>query len=300
MTTNLELIFRAICSFWDGEYADFTYYSIKNACSEDALKSAIKTLKKIGSIIDCTANGCARRYKIPGPIECPDFIFDKRFDFYTKTYLLEKWNIYNEGNVFVTNGRQETKLNLLGTSSYEVIKNSKIIKNKISVPDNLIAEKTEFGYRIKTKVISEEIKKETYECRYCGETDRSKFGSQHTICKKCYNAIDRNRKSYAERLLKNSKINARSHKWKHNLTAEYIQEMLDKQECKCCYSGVPFYNDKKDKMTYPTIDRIDSNKGYEVGNVCICTWFVNTMKSNLTIDQFKDVITKIYENKDNF
>ena len=53
-------------------------------------------------------------------------------------------------------------------------------------------------------------------------------------------------------------------------------------------------------MTYPTIDRIDSSKGYIKGNVCICTWFVNTMKANLTIDQFKEVITKIYENKDNF
>ena len=53
-------------------------------------------------------------------------------------------------------------------------------------------------------------------------------------------------------------------------------------------------------MTYPTIDRIDSSKGYVEGNVCICTWFINTMKANLTVDQFKDVITKIYENKDNF
>lgn len=300
MTTNLELIFRAICSFWDGEHADFTYHSIQNVCSEDALKNAIKIFKKIGSIIDCTANGCARRYKIPGPIECPDFIFDPRFDFHTKTYLLEKWNIYNSENVFVTNGRQEAKLNLLGTSSYEIVKNAKIIKNTISVPDNLLAEKTEFGYRIKTKVIPEEIKKDVYQCRYCGETDKSKFGSQHTICKKCYNSIDRNRKSYAERLFKSSRSNARLHKWEHNLTPEYIQQLLDKQDYKCAYSKTSFYNDKKDKLTYPTIDRIDSSKGYIKGNVCVCTWLVNTMKSNLTTEQFKDIITKIYENKDNF
>ena len=81
---------------------------------------------------------------------------------------------------------------------------------------------------------------------------------------------------------------------------EYIQELLNKQDYKCCYSGIVFSNNKKDKTTYPTIDRIDSTKGYVEGNVCICTWLVNTMKSNLTVDQFKDIITKIYNNKNNF
>ena len=90
MNVNVELIFRAMCSFHDGEYADFNLHSIRNACGEDALVNAVKTLKTLGSIEDVTSPGCARRYKIPNPVECPDFIFDSRFTFGMKTYLLEK------------------------------------------------------------------------------------------------------------------------------------------------------------------------------------------------------------------
>ena len=108
------------------------------------------------------------------------------------------------------------------------------------------------------------------------------------------------RQSYAERLYKNSKHNSKNYDFEYNITPEYIQEILEKQNYKCAYSGITFSSDRKDKYTYPTIDRIDSNKGYVKGNICICTQFVNTMKNNATVDQFKDIITKIYNNKDNF
>ena len=90
MNLNIELVFRAICSFYNGEYADFNYHSIKNACGEDALINTVNTLRTLGVIEDLTCPGCARRYKIPNPMECPDFIFDDRFPFNMKTYLLEK------------------------------------------------------------------------------------------------------------------------------------------------------------------------------------------------------------------
>ena len=90
MKNNTELVFRAICSFYDGEYADFTFYSIRNAVREDALQDNIRVLKSVGLIEDCTKNGYAKRFKIKNPIVCPDFIFDEIFDFSMRTYLLEK------------------------------------------------------------------------------------------------------------------------------------------------------------------------------------------------------------------
>lgn len=165
----------------------------------------------------------------------------------------------------------ETKLQLLGTSSKEILDNIKFIKKEIEVPDTMFIEKTEFGYKVKAKPIPKEIREETYECKYCGDTNPEHFGCQHTVCKKCYNALDRNRRSYAERLYNSSKANARNQHYEHNLSMEYIQELLDKQDYKCCYSGIVFSNNKRDKTTYPTIDRIDSTKGYIEGNVCICT-----------------------------
>lgn len=83
-------------------------------------------------------------------------------------------------------------------------------------------------------------------------------------------------------------------------TFHYIKDLLIKQNYKCIYSGIGFQNNFRDKLAYPTIDRIDSNNGYVKGNVCICTFIVNMMKNNLTVDQFKDLVTKIYNNLDNF
>ena len=300
MKNNTELVFRAICSFYDGEYADFTLYSIRNAVREDALQDNIKILKTVGAIEDYTKNGYARRFKIKNPVDCPDFLFDERFDFATRAYLLEKWNAYNKSGIYATNSKFETKLNVLGLTTFDLISNPTFIKNHITVPDTMIVEKDDFGYKIKNKPIPEEMRKNIYKCRYCGDEDPEHFGSQHTICKKCYNKLDRNRRSMSERLLKASKQNAKQQGYDHDLTQEYIQQLLDEQHGKCKYTGVLLENDRKDKLTYPTIDRIDSSKGYIQGNVCICTWYANTMKSNLSIEQFKEFITKIYNNLDNF
>lgn len=296
MKLNIELIFRAICSFIEDDgYANFTFASISDACKEDALQDAIKDLKKSGHIEDYTKNGYAKRFKINNPLDCPNFIFDKRFDFKIRLYLLDRWTTQNTIGNFVVKSNFETKLQLMGTSSKEILDNIVFIKNTIIVPETMIIEKDEFGYRIKNKPLGDH-----YKCRYCGTEDESEFGCLHTICKKCYNALDRNRRSYAERLYKSSKSNSKHYDFEYKLTPEYIQEILEKQNYRCAYSNIPFSNDRKDKYSYPTIDRIDSNKGYEPGNICICTHFINIMKNNASIDQFKDIITKIYNNIDNF
>ena len=160
---------------------------------------------------------------------------------------------------------------MFGLTTFDIIFNPKLIKNKICVPDTMIIEKDEYGYKIKNKPIPEEIRKNTYKCKYCGDDNPKHFGQQHTICKNCYNKLDRNRRSLSERLFKASKQNAKAQGYEYNLTQDYIQQILDEQKGRCKYTGVLFENNRKDKLTYPTIDRIDSSKGYIQGNVCICT-----------------------------
>ena len=43
-----------------------------------------------------------------------------------------------------------------------------------------------------------------------------------------------------------------------------------------------------------TIDRMDSTKGYELDNVALCTYRVNLMKREMTITEFKDIITTLH------
>ena len=80
-----------------------------------------------------------------------------------------------------------------------------------------------------------------------------------------------------------------------DLTLEYIKELLLKQEYKDYYTGqVPEnYEDY-------SIDRIDSNLGYIEGNIVITTNRVNTMKNDMSTEEFKKLISDIYKNISNF
>jgi hypothetical protein len=51
-------------------------------------------------------------------------------------------------------------------------------------------------------------------------------------------------------------------------------------------SGVP--------ITYNGIDRVDSTKGYFNENVVSCCKVCNRAKSNLSLDEFKEWISKVY------
>ena len=82
---------------------------------------------------------------------------------------------------------------------------------------------------------------------------------------------------------------------------------------KCFYCGVKPINKLEDVRYEPKykklgkikvtdtviyfngIDRIDSTKGYESGNVLPCCKYCNTAKNSLRIDEFKDLIKKIYK-----
>ena len=81
----------------------------------------------------------------------------------------------------------------------------------------------------------------------------------------------------------------------YNLTLEYIKELLLKQEYKDYYTGqVP--ENYKDY----SIDRLDSNLGYIEGNIVITTNRVNAMKNDMSIEEFKKLISDIYKNISNF
>ena len=75
---------------------------------------------------------------------------------------------------------------------------------------------------------------------------------------------------------------------------EYLEKLFDEQEGKCKYTGVKLIQ-SKNKINSMSIDRIDSNKGYIMGNVVFTSAIVNTMKNDLTEDDFLTVIKLINE-----
>lgn len=294
MNIRNELILRAISSFCgEGDIANFTYSNMNAICKNDAFKEYIKPLIEDKLIENLTTPGYCSRFKVNTKLECPDFLF-KKLTIQTKEYMLKLWKEYQEFGDFKNRlSSWDARLKVAGITDDDII-NAKFVTNTISSEGTL--ELTDLGYRIVTK---KEIMQ--HYCVYCGETDPTKFYKDNkTMCKECTKKLSRNTIPLEEKLLKRSKSSARSRHLDHNLDVKYIKDLLQKQNNKCYYTQIPFQDNFSDKLTYPTIDRIDSTKGYIKGNVCICTFYINMAKNNLDIYTFKKMITLLHKNINNF
>jgi hypothetical protein len=80
-----------------------------------------------------------------------------------------------------------------------------------------------------------------------------------------------------------------------DITLEDVKNRVQLQNNKCIYTGREFvyaYNES-DK---PSIDRIDSNKGYTKDNIQMVTTRANAMKNDMTHEEFLKLIEDIYKN----
>lgn len=87
----------------------------------------------------------------------------------------------------------------------------------------------------------------------------------------------------------NIKKRAEIRKFDFDLTIEYMWELFLKQDKKCAYSGVslvfPARSGVGDDGT-ASLDRIDSSKGYIIGNVHWVHKWINFMKSDFLEEEF--------------
>lgn len=93
--------------------------------------------------------------------------------------------------------------------------------------------------------------------------------------------------------------NAKRRNLEFNIEAKFLWELFLKQNKKCALSGMDIYfsdcSDSRfiyEKMT-ASLDRIDSSKGYFEGNVQWVHKWVNTMKWDLTDQEFIDICRKV-------
>ena len=98
--------------------------------------------------------------------------------------------------------------------------------------------------------------------------------------------------------LKNIEKRAKEKNLEFNLTEEWLKEKLERGRCEA--TGIKFDTTKAPFMNpfYPTIDRVDSSKGYTPENCRIVLWVVNAGLGHYTE---KDLYTicKAYLNFNN-
>ncbi len=100
------------------------------------------------------------------------------------------------------------------------------------------------------------------------------------------------------KLIVNYKRNAKIRGIEYKLAEEQFKEITQKD---CHYCGAKPNNvGKKEhyngKYIYNGLDRTDNKKGYTTDNVVPCCKFCNFQKKDLTLQEFRDWIKKVYNN----
>ena len=310
-----ECVLRAICAYEKDGIAIFTYKELSDFAKQDFIRQRLKILVQEDKIENNTENGFYNQYKINEIYQCPEFLFDNRLHINSKCFLLELYNILKGDYTLISTKELAKKLN---SQDSNVKRKLTTIEDIYNTPWNEILEQhTSSVHRTLTNTTNTNLGTQyssgaiaDCKCTICGEDNPEMFYPGYkSVCKKC-----RNKKAYAKELEQKQDVNnmakilyqrtkesflRRNSVEEHNLTVEDIQEQLNLQNYRCYYSNLPLAYGMG-KIFQPSIDRMDSSKGYIKGNICIASWAINDAKNDLSLEVFKQMIIGTYNNINNF
>jgi hypothetical protein len=83
----------------------------------------------------------------------------------------------------------------------------------------------------------------------------------------------------------------RGYNW--DITVEDIDALYQEQDGLCAYSGLPISWSVEGWDHSASIDRVDNDKGYLVGNIQLVHKKINMMRGSLSDEEFKELCTLI-------
>lgn len=134
-----------------------------------------------------------------------------------------------------------------------------------------------------------------HKCRSCDIAYQAKRRSENREAGleygRKYRAIKRKDFEYRLQMLLNaSKQRAALKKREHTLTLQDIKELYP-QDGKCPVFGFALeFNSAGFRETSPSLDRIDSSKGYTRNNVQVISWKANRLKAYATIEDLEILV----------
>lgn len=134
-----------------------------------------------------------------------------------------------------------------------------------------------------------------YHCRSCDKNYQTKRREQNreAILQYGREYQSKRRKDFTYRLkmlLNASKQRAVLKNREHTLTLKDIKDLYP-TDGKCPVFGITLeFNNAGFRETSPSLDRIDSSKGYTRDNVQIISWKANRLKSSATIEELEILV----------
>jgi hypothetical protein len=78
-----------------------------------------------------------------------------------------------------------------------------------------------------------------------------------------------------------------------NIDKDYLIDLFEKQNGRCYYSGLNLNMVKEDRLINDpmkmSLDCIDPDRGYTIGNVVWCAYCVNVFKQKMSVNQMIDI-----------
>ena len=139
-------------------------------------------------------------------------------------------------------------------------------------------------------------------CIECKKEDSKNFRENNKETIKKYNreyarenySTEKRRKAYQKNIISelynHAKQRAKDKNLEFNITKN---DILIPELCPVFGSKISF----NEKQNCPTLDRIDSTKGYTKNNIMVISFRANRLKNNGSIDDFKKIISYMESNK---
>jgi hypothetical protein len=101
---------------------------------------------------------------------------------------------------------------------------------------------------------------------------------------------------HVRRMIGSSKRRAAEKGWDFNLDKDYIKSIWPLDNC-CPILGIPFdmLSASVKNKAGPSLDRVDSTKGYIKGNVAIISWKANSIKNEGSAEEHQLIASWITE-----
>jgi len=132
-------------------------------------------------------------------------------------------------------------------------------------------------------------------CRHCHNSHESVIKAEKRRVSKIRTCFDDGDIDfYIKVRTRQLKHSAKKRNIEFDLDENFMIDLFNKQNGMCYYSNIPMLNKYKSSgfqsWDVPSVDRIDSKKGYTKNNVVWCCFGVNSFKQSLSVDELKNLI----------